>query len=377
MAAKRNRRQLVGKILHETAVEDMFLSDDNEAPVRVGLTLRMRDSSLTGMQRAKRLAHGHPGQFFQQTRMPKTAFDKLEDILRTRCNITDGYRVKVREKLFLFLQMLDKGLAFRDQCYIWQRAAGTTVSYGEEVLIGILSLKDDYIKPPSTTVHPHILSKPHLQPWFDKCVGALDGTHISACINKKRQNRYRDYKGGVSPNVFAACDWDGYFTYIACGWEGSAHDGRLFRDARENGLDLPSGYFYLADGGFPCGDILLTPYKEVMYHQAEWRNRGNSYRFANMMEYYNRQHSSLRAVIECQFGILKNRFKILRQMIPFKTFKKQVQVVLAYFILHNFIKRHSVVDEPDWELSEEEDNDAIPEPVAPDNLDSDDDEDDA
>ena len=96
-----------------------------------------------------------------------------------------------------------------------------------------------------------------------------------------------------------------------------------------------------------------------------------------MMEYYNRQHSSLRAVIECQFGILKNRFKILRQMIPFKTFKKQVQVVLAYFILHNFIKRHSVVDEPDWELSEEEDNDAIPEPVAPDNLDSDDDEDDA
>ena len=65
----------------------------------------------------------------------------------------------------------------------------------------------------------------------------------------------------------------------------------------------------------------------------------------------------------------------MRHMIPFKTFKKQVQVVLAYFVPHNFIQRHSVEDEPDWDFSGEEDNDAIPKLVAPDHVDSDDDED--
>ena len=36
MAAKRNLRQLVRQFKQETIVEDMFLSDDNGAPVRVG-----------------------------------------------------------------------------------------------------------------------------------------------------------------------------------------------------------------------------------------------------------------------------------------------------------------------------------------------------
>ena len=58
----------------------------------------------------------------------------------------DGYLLKVKEKLFLFLQMVVKGYAFRDLCYIWQHGAGTDVSYGEEVLRAILTLKDEYIR---------------------------------------------------------------------------------------------------------------------------------------------------------------------------------------------------------------------------------------
>ena len=52
--------------------------------------------------------------------------------------------------------MVAKGYAFRDQWYIWQRGAGTAVSYGEEVMRAILTVKDEYIRQPTLVVPTHI-----------------------------------------------------------------------------------------------------------------------------------------------------------------------------------------------------------------------------
>ena len=53
--------------------------------------------------------------------------------------------------------------------------------------------------------------------------------------------RYRDKKGDISTNVLAICDPDLCFTYVLPGWEGSASDPRVLRDAlhRSNGLKVP------------------------------------------------------------------------------------------------------------------------------------------
>ena len=178
-------------------MDDDLFSDDNEERVPVVRRLRMQDSSLTGLQRARELADGHPGQFYQQTRLPKHIFDVLLQKLVQECGLQDGYLVKVKEKLFLYLQMVAKGYAFRDQCYIWQRGAGTVVSYGEEVLMAILSLKNEYIRQPEGGVPAHIRARPHLRPWFDHCVGAVDGTHIPAIVSKRVQNIWFRRMGGV------------------------------------------------------------------------------------------------------------------------------------------------------------------------------------
>ncbi|KAF4610218.1 hypothetical protein D9613_010342 [Agrocybe pediades] len=53
-------------------------------------------------------------------------------------------------------------------------------------------------------------------------------------------------------------------------WEGSAADSRIFEYARKQDLSLPSGYYFLADAGFPLCDMLLTPYRGVRYHLKEW-----------------------------------------------------------------------------------------------------------
>ena len=33
---------------------------------------------------------------------------------------------------------------------------------------------------------------------------------------------------------------------------------------------VPDGWYYLADAGFPCSEVLLVPYPGVHYHLREW-----------------------------------------------------------------------------------------------------------
>ena len=47
----------------------------------------------------------------------------------------------------------------------------------------------------------------------------------------------------TTQNVMVAVDFDLRFTYVLAGWEGTAHDALVLRDAleRENGLRVPQG----------------------------------------------------------------------------------------------------------------------------------------
>ncbi|CAN1140404.1 hypothetical protein LINPERPRIM_LOCUS24812 [Linum perenne] len=49
----------------------------------------------------------------------------------------------------------------------------------------------------------------------------------------------------LAMNVLGVCNSDMEFIYTLAGWEGSAHDGRVLRDAliRPNGLKVSKGLF--------------------------------------------------------------------------------------------------------------------------------------
>lgn len=55
--------------------------------------------------------------------------------------------------------------------------------------------------------------------------------------------RFRGRKDYPTQNVFAACDFDMKFTYVLSGWEGTASDSRILKDAlsREDPLLIPQG----------------------------------------------------------------------------------------------------------------------------------------
>lgn len=62
-------------------------------------------------------------------------------------------------------------------------------------------------------------------------------------VRENDKVRYRNRKGEISTNVLGVCSKDLQFIYILPGWEGSAHDNRVLRDAlsRKNPLKVPQG----------------------------------------------------------------------------------------------------------------------------------------
>ncbi|CAN1316811.1 Protein ALP1-like [Linum perenne] len=130
--------------------------------------------------------------------------------------------------------------------------------------------------------------------------------------------------------------------YCLAGWEGSAHDGRVLRDAlsRPNGLRVPKGSYYLCDAGYANCEGFLTPFRGQRYHLKEWGDR----RPQTPEEYYNMKHSGARNVIERAFGVLKMRWAILRDTTWFSP-AVVGRIVHACCLLHNFIKQEVGVDD--------------------------------
>jgi hypothetical protein len=117
------------------------------------------------------------------------------------------------------------------------------------------------------STHRKISTDPRFFPFFENCIGAIDGTHVPITISQEKQAPYRNRKGTLSQNVMLACDFDLNFTFISSGWEGSATDARVLRSALLAGFRVPKGKYYLVDGGIYANTpSFLAPYRGVRYH---------------------------------------------------------------------------------------------------------------
>jgi hypothetical protein len=179
-------------------------------------------------------------------------------------------------------------------------------------------------------------------------VGCYDGTHIDAIPPPGEESAFRNRKHGVTQNVLGVCNFDMLFQYGHYGWEGSAHDGKVFLDAFNKGFPWREGQYYLADAGYALRSYCLTPYRGIRYHLKEWHACPN--KPENKEELFNLRHSSLRNVVERIFGVLKKRFPILVKMEQFKFVTNrddiicQVDIVECCVLLHNFIRSNTLYE---------------------------------
>ncbi|KAK4409372.1 hypothetical protein Sango_0010200 [Sesamum angolense] len=134
-----------------------------------------------------------------------------------------------------------------------------------------------------------------------------------------------------------------HFIYILVGWEDSAADSRVLRDAitRSIGLKIPRENYYLVDSGYSNGKGFLSPYRVVRYHLKEWESGNNTPQ--SHQEFFNMKHASACNMIERTFGLLKAHWAILRSP-SFYDIDDQNRIIIACRLLHNFICQEMSVD---------------------------------
>ncbi|KAL2224335.1 UNVERIFIED_CONTAM: hypothetical protein Sindi_3031000, partial [Sesamum indicum] len=157
--------------------------------------------------------------------------------------------------------------------------------------------------------------------WFKGCLGALDGTFINVHVPEEEKGRCRSRKGHVAVNVLGVCNPNMQFIYMLFGWEGSAADSRILRDAvhRPGGLRIPSGNYYLCDNGYANAEGFLTPYRGVRYHLRDWDT-----------------------------GVQDHR--TIRRSHSFYSIKVQTRIILVCCLLHNFLRQEMPEDRLEDEL---------------------------
>src|SRR6267378_2939016 len=149
----------------------------------------------------------HPDRVLHALRMTKPTFLKLKEFCEEHTALRNGRLpgkgVSIEEKLAMFLYNVSNGVS--------NRRSGHTVSRCfHQVLDALLILHKQVVKLPGATqpLDPRIADDEKYFPYFQDCIGALDGTHVDAFIQSEAQPPYRNRKGDLTKNVLGVCTFE-------------------------------------------------------------------------------------------------------------------------------------------------------------------------
>nr|CAH7743074.1 unnamed protein product [Callosobruchus chinensis] len=163
---------------------------------------------------------------------------------------------------------------------------------------------------------------------FPHCIGALDGRHISFSAHISSGSFYHNYKGTDTIILLGLVDAHYRLIYINVGVNGRVSDGGVFNASllsqklRDGGLALPEPQCLPADEAFPLLANVMKPYPQ---RTLTYENRIFNYRL-----------SRARRLVECGFGILANRWRILLNKIHLGPEKVEL-ITLTCVVLHNYL----------------------------------------
>ncbi|KAG6510152.1 hypothetical protein ZIOFF_028161 [Zingiber officinale] len=287
-------------------------------------------SSLTGGMHILEILDGHPQVCFDNFRMSKHVFVNFCSTLKEMNLLQDGKKVTVEEGVAMFLLIVGHNTRHRICADRFQHSVYTSSKWFKRVLRAVCTLGTYIIRPyEHNDIHPHILNNPKWFPYFKNCLGAIDGTHVSAWTPSSIQTSFR-------------------------GWEGTSNDSRVFIDAltrHENNFPKPCGdQFYLVDSGYPDMPGFLGPYRGRRYHLRDYRGQG---RPRGKEELFNYRHSTCRNIIELCIGVLKARFRILKDLSNYPITRQRL-IPVACCAVHNSIRQHHAMDNLFMEYSSDD-----------------------
>ncbi|XP_038698185.1 uncharacterized protein At2g29880-like isoform X2 [Tripterygium wilfordii] len=186
----------------------------------------------------KNLVYESDNTCIAQLRMNRETFGNLCSMLENLGGLKPTKNMLVDEQVAIFLHILSQHVKNRVIQFRFKRSSETISRYFKRVLDAVICLHGELLKKPVPVLPNSTDSK---WKWFQNCLGALDETYIKVRVPVEDKARYRNRKGEIATNVLGVCGPDMNFIYVLPGWEGSAADGRVLRDAvsRPNGLKVP------------------------------------------------------------------------------------------------------------------------------------------
>lgn len=127
-----------------------------------------------------------------------------------------------------------------------------------------------------TPISSKILNDHRFQ-FLEKCIGAVDDSHIHVFSAINKHTFMWDRKGYLSQNCLFACNFEFDFIHSLCRWDESVADSVLWRDVVENNIKVPISRYFLGDAGFASCNALLVPHCGMCYNLKEWYQRGIGY----------------------------------------------------------------------------------------------------
>ncbi|KAK2454169.1 hypothetical protein QL285_001760 [Trifolium repens] len=220
-----------------------------------------------------------PGESYNMFRMETHAVLKLEKLLVSRGWLHPSTEMTSLEALAMFLWSCAHSETNRNIQNKFGKSGETVSRKFTEVLESLCLLAKEIVRPPDfnfVEVPSKIKNDRRYWPYFEGCIGAIDGTHIPAIVPTKDQIRYIGRKGYPTQNVMLVCNFDMLITFVVVGWPGTAHDTRILSSVIEEMKSVfphpPEGKYYLVDAGYPNMKGYLSPYKGERYHIPDFRD---------------------------------------------------------------------------------------------------------
>lgn len=322
---------------------------------RFSLREKLRTDPERGLRIMHQLMYESDTQCLHVLRMKQRVFLKLLNTLKSY-GLKDSHWVKAEVALGMSLKILGHNPSQRSIAAEFQVAQWTVTTKFSDVINALCCLHSDIVswkREELNETPPRIIHDKRYFPYFEDCIGAIDGTHVCVRVGGNKKITYWNHHNYTSMNILAVCDFNMKFIYTRIGVPGRAHDSKIltYCARHDNFFPFPkSGKYFLVDSGYPNRRGFLAPYRGEAYHPNHFAGR----RPTTVLEMFNNRHSSLRSIIEKTFGVWKGKWSILEGRVRYDV-DMQEKIVAATMALHNFI-RDSNIDDIDFNAADETEN---------------------
>lgn len=176
---------------------------------------------------------------------------------------------------------------------------------------------------------------------FPHCIGAIDGKHIRIMQPSNSGSMFYNYKAFFSIVLLGMCDASYNFTYVDIGAYGKCSDSGIFKNSSLYNK-LQSGVLNIPEAA-PLGDSTIT-YPYIIVGDEAFALSENVLRpyggkqLTHKKKIFNYRLSRARRYIECAFGILVNKWRILHRPLDVDVHLAE-DIVKAACVLHNFVRQ--------------------------------------